>query len=129
MTTQFTITPNRTNTMTELIYIFIKENNKPNRINTLINTFSQESAKSLNAFFWIALFRRAHKHNDATTTKNIRKFIKIYIHITYQIPQKEITENISLNITINYNKSTNVKELSLFHNLIIKAHSHNTKNQ
>ena len=56
----FTIIPKRCNTLTELLYINIKNNNTPRMLSSFLCLLDKCGASNLSVFFWIRLFKVAH---------------------------------------------------------------------
>ena len=120
-----TITPTRTNTMTENIFLMIRTNQSKHKINSLISTMNDMIAEKLTIFFWMNLFRIANKFNCQKTTIKIRRFLKHYIYLYYNITTKEIIFGISLNIVLYFHPLINKHALSNCHKKIILCFTKN----
>jgi hypothetical protein len=110
------ITPTRSLTTTQSALIFIARQ----------SDFKEADSKLAAKFstqFWIHLFRTAHKHHNAKTTIKIRRFIRLYIFITYKIPPKLITDGLRLNLVTNYSPHISIGAVSLCHRAIVSAHT------
>lgn len=117
----FTITPIRTNTLTEEIYLLISQNHTKEKIGFLLDTLNDFSLNKLSVFFWLKLFRVAHKFNDKTTTLNIRKFMRNYFFYFYKLDTRQITIGLSFNITVPFSPFISKKSFSLCHKMILLA--------
>ena len=117
----FAIKPIRNNSLTEMLFLLIAENCETNRIDFLLNILNETTLKDITVFFWIRLFKIANKFNNRRTTLKIRKFIKDYIFFFYNINNKEITLNISFNVSVPYSPFINKNIFTLCHKNIILA--------
>ena len=114
----------RSNTLTEEIFLLIKSNQTPNRINVLISSFTDKMSTNINGIFWLHLFKIAHKHNNAKNTQLIRRFLKNYIYVSYKLSSTEIHLGLSVNITVNYSPWIDSHSLSTAHKALILCFSH-----
>ena len=110
-----TITPKRTITMTEAAIIFIKQQTVSKEIDTAL-------ARKFPTHFWYHIFHAAHKYNDAITTIKIRRFIRLYILVSYKIPPRMITDGIRLNLVLDYDPALSISAITTCHSLIISCH-------
>ena len=115
-THELQITPTRTLTTTQRALIFLERQTTNKAIDTKI-------AEKFDTIFWLHLFRVAHKHHNARTSAKIRRFIKLYIFISYKIPPEMITGGISLNLVLDFQPHTSLGAITACHHAIISAHA------
>ena len=117
----FNITPKRTNTWTEMMFLLIKENYNPLRIDYLLNTLNENTLHNLSVFFWIKLFKIVNNFENRSVVIKIRKFLRHYIFHFYKITHKEINNFISLNVSIVFSPFINKTFLTSCHKQIIST--------
>ena len=108
-----TLTPSRTYTASEIIYINMdKTLQSKTKITNIVNSLNTIIAKKQPLLFWITLFKHTNFLKSAQLKKKIRYYIAQYIWISYNIPKTQLINGLSINITLNYNPLINIDAIA-----------------